>query len=166
MRAPRIPSVPVTAGLSAALALLLLVGSGKSQAEPALLSNVDDTVWADPAAADNEAAETEDAIHAGMALRSVDPAPVAPYLVSVTLYNENTRETMWVDLPVRAELVSDEVALHFRDFLRCHRSGRKHKIDRHVIAMIADIGRQYPGHVIEVVSGYRRPGLGAPRSRH
>jgi len=52
------------------------------------------------------------------------------------------------------QLAPDE-AHEFAEFFRCRRTGRIKNIDPVTISMLAEIGLRYPGHVIEIVSGYR-----------
>jgi uncharacterized protein YcbK (DUF882 family) len=35
-----------------------------------------------------------------------------------------------------------------------------------VLSLLFDVARKFPGHTIEIVSGYRSPPYGAPRSKH
>lgn len=85
--------------------------------------------------------------------------------IPVTLYNVNSRETRTFLLTADGRPVSgnrDELDR----FFRCKRSGRRHKMAPQVIAVLADVARHHPGHVIDVVSGYRRRGVGARHSKH
>ncbi len=55
----------------------------------------------------------------------------------------------------------------FDRFLRCHYTNVQHPMNPRLISLIYRTGRHWPGHRIEVVSGYRHPKYAKnPRSPH
>jgi Bacterial protein of unknown function (DUF882) len=55
----------------------------------------------------------------------------------------------------------------FDRFLRCHYTNRQHTMSPRLMALLYSTGRHYPGHRVEVVSGYRHPSVAKnPRSPH
>ncbi len=86
--------------------------------------------------------------------------------IEVSLYAENLRERISVRLPMSVDDVSDALLDEMSALLRCHRTGRRHKIDPALVASLAQVAREYPGHEIEIVSGYRARPYGVPGSRH
>jgi uncharacterized protein YcbK (DUF882 family) len=91
-------------------------------------------------------------------------APPATHL-EVDVYNVNTREQRRFVFSPRGELLQGtETDLEW--FFRCKRSRRTHEMAPEVLAMLAEVGRHFPGHTIEIVSGYRRTGFGVRRSKH
>lgn len=85
--------------------------------------------------------------------------------VLVHLRFPNLRSEMELELPFTGKLGRKD-ARRVKKFLRCRRTGRRHKIAPGLLAIIADLGRQYEGHTIEVVSGFRAPPYGVRRSKH
>ncbi len=75
-------------------------------------------------------------------------------VVAVDLYDVNGDKSGHFDLPVDG-LLAPERAQEVAKFFSCRRSGRVRPLHPGVIAMLAEIGLRYPGHVIEIVSGYR-----------
>lgn len=86
-------------------------------------------------------------------------------LVPVFLHNVNTREDRLFILNREGHIVG-ESSEAIEDFFHCRRSGRRHAMAPEVLSMLAGIAAEYPGHVIEIVSGYRRRGFGVRRSKH
>lgn len=86
--------------------------------------------------------------------------------VEVSLYAENLRERITVRLPLSVDGVSEDVLDQLSSLLRCHRTGRKHKVDPNLVSALAMVAKEYPGHEIEIVSGYRARPYGVPGSRH
>ncbi|RMH42586.1 MAG: DUF882 domain-containing protein [Deltaproteobacteria bacterium] len=50
--------------------------------------------------------------------------------------------------------------------MRCRRTGKRHRIHPQVLRILAEIQRRFPGHTIEIVSGYRSPPYGVKNSKH
>jgi uncharacterized protein YcbK (DUF882 family) len=87
------------------------------------------------------------------------PAALAPLAalaapVTVTLFDENHKETSVVTLG-RDGSVDETNEKEIRRLFRCRRTGKQHKIDQRLLALIADVSLQYPGKTITFVSGYR-----------
>ncbi|MBT8493102.1 MAG: DUF882 domain-containing protein [Deltaproteobacteria bacterium] len=83
----------------------------------------------------------------------------------VTIYARNLRQRVTVRLPSDPNEVTDETMAAMRRILRCHRTGRRHRIDKNVVAHLGRVAARFPGREIEIVSGYRAYG-GAKRSKH
>jgi uncharacterized protein YcbK (DUF882 family) len=85
----------------------------------------------------------------------------------VDLVQVNLHETMQIRLrdpsgrPVKGQ------QKRFDRFLRCHYTNVQHPMNPRLISLIYRTGRHWPGHRIEVVSGYRHPKYAKnPRSPH
>jgi uncharacterized protein YcbK (DUF882 family) len=131
--------------------VLCALGFGRTRAEPIRSAMVDPAV------------EVIDRDPVNLGFIEVGPIPASR--VHAVLYIKNVRQTVTLDLPVDGVL-DDVDAKALRKLLRCRRSGRSRRIATGVLVMLADIADRYPGHVIEIVSGYRAPPYGAPRSKH
>lgn len=83
----------------------------------------------------------------------------------VTFYNVNTRETETYFFPFDGVLSHEDEA-RLTHLFRCKRSGHERKPDRGLIQIIAKIGAQYPGHVIELVSAHRAIPYAVRTSKH
>jgi len=94
------------------------------------------------------------------AMPELPPIPTAP----TTLFNVNSYETLVLDLPADGHLDRQTRRVASR-FFRCKRTKRQHAMHLDVLALLADISSHYPGHVIEIVSGYRRRHA-VPHSKH
>jgi|GEM_PF-1737329 len=95
------------------------------------------------------------------ALEDAEP----PTSVVVHLRFPNLRSEMEIELPFDGKL-EPEGAKAVKKFLRCRRTGRRRKIAPGLLAIVADLGKRYQGHTIEIVSGYRAPPYGVRRSKH
>jgi uncharacterized protein YcbK (DUF882 family) len=85
--------------------------------------------------------------------------------VTVALENINTDETATFAIPRDGRLHPAQAA-QVRHFFRCKRTGREKAIAPGTLALLAEVAQRWPGHVIEVVSGFRAPPYGAPHSKH
>jgi len=74
--------------------------------------------------------------------------------VEVTLYDANHDETHVVQIS-RDGRISDDGRAELQHAFRCRRSHREHKIDRGLLAMVADVADHFRGHKLEYVSAYR-----------
>jgi uncharacterized protein YcbK (DUF882 family) len=83
----------------------------------------------------------------------------------VAMENVNTGEKETFNIGPGGYIRSDQTPALER-FLRCRRTGRETRIDPGVLNLLADISERWPGHVIELVSGFRAPPFGVPHSRH
>jgi uncharacterized protein YcbK (DUF882 family) len=86
---------------------------------------------------------------------------------AVELFHVNHKERMQLRLrdangrPVRGQ------QKRFDRFLRCHYTNVQHAMNPRLISLIYRTGRHWPGHRVEVVSGYRHPKYAKnPRSPH
>jgi uncharacterized protein YcbK (DUF882 family) len=86
---------------------------------------------------------------------------------AVDLFHVNHKERMQIRLrdasgrPVRGQ------QKRFDRFLRCHYTNIQHSMNPRLISLIYKTGRHWPGHRVEVVSGYRHPKFAKnPRSPH
>lgn len=104
---------------------------------------------------------------AGLALRGWDGGawqpPPATHVV-MRLFNVNSRELRDFEVSPEGKPYGDPKLLEH--FFRCKRSGRSHEMAPGVIAVLADVARNWPGKTIEIVSGFRRRGTGVRRSKH
>jgi uncharacterized protein YcbK (DUF882 family) len=101
----------------------------------------------------------------GEALLIESVIPPSPR-VEVTLFNENTRQMLTMYLPSDLSELTKEEEREVSGLLRCKRTGRMRRIHSRVIEVLVDLSQQYPGHVIDIISGYRAPPYGAPNSKH
>jgi uncharacterized protein YcbK (DUF882 family) len=95
----------------------------------------------------------------------INIVPLPPPEFQVSLENVNTGETATFSVAFGGVVRPDQAAAVTR-FFRCRRTGKQKPLDPGVLTMLIDVSRKYPGHVIEIVSGYRSPPFGAPHSRH
>jgi uncharacterized protein YcbK (DUF882 family) len=87
----------------------------------------------------------------------IDLSKVAPPVTHVTVTFESSNRpgsTLTIDLPLEGELAEDEAML-LGQFFHCRRTGKVKKPHAGLVRLIAQVGQKYPGHVIEVTSGYR-----------
>lgn len=99
-------------------------------------------------------------------IRSAPPPKATPReTVDIALYDLNLTRSLAVSIPADGR-VDEPTAERLRAFFRCRRTHRSRRVDPGLLAMLADIGRRYPGRVIEIMSAYRAPPYGAPRSKH
>lgn len=85
--------------------------------------------------------------------------------VDVSLHNSNTRESAVITMPIDGQL-DPWTAEQVENLFRCKRSGKTRALDTGLLVMLADLARNYPDRVIEVVSGYRAPPYERRSSRH
>jgi len=83
----------------------------------------------------------------------------------VTFYNVNTRETETYFFRFDG-VMSHEDEARLMHLFRCKRSGHQRKPDQGLLQIIAKIGAQYPGHVIELVSAHRAIPYAVRTSKH
>ena len=93
----------------------------------------------------------------------IEPLP-AP-AVSITLRNINSDE-METFAIVPDGHVDAATAGALKHFLRCRRTHREKPIAAGTLALLASVAQRWPGHVIEIVSGFRAPPYGKPHSKH
>jgi uncharacterized protein YcbK (DUF882 family) len=80
--------------------------------------------------------------------------PAAPHTVTVELYDVNANRSAVFQIPLDGQLPREQ-AIEVGRFFGCHRTGRSKPIHPGTLAMLAEVAQRYPGHVIELVSGYR-----------
>lgn len=85
----------------------------------------------------------------------------------VVLYHINSHDTIALrprDLKARPAKVLQR---RVDRFLRCHHTGVQHPMNPRLVRLIYQTGRHWPGHRIDVVSGYRNPTVAKnPHSPH
>jgi uncharacterized protein YcbK (DUF882 family) len=81
-------------------------------------------------------------------------APAADGFVHVELFDVNGEHGAAFDLPLDGKL-DKQTQREVAKFFSCRRSGRVKPLHPGVVAMLAEVGQRYPGHVIEIVSGFR-----------
>jgi uncharacterized protein YcbK (DUF882 family) len=90
-------------------------------------------------------------------------APVPPR--SVPVYNVNSDET--TVFRIRADGTAEEAEVErITEFFKCRRTHRRRPMDPGVLAILSDLSREYEGHTIEIVSGYRARPYGVRNSKH
>ncbi len=75
-------------------------------------------------------------------------------MVEVVLFDQNHPETRTLRIG-RDGTVDKETRKEIERLFRCKRTARHRPIDKGLLAMLADVAAHYPGHTIELVSGYR-----------
>jgi len=85
----------------------------------------------------------------------------------VELVHVNRHESMQLRMRDAAGKPIRGQQKRFDRFLRCHYTGVQHAMNPRLISLIYRTGRHWPGHRVEVVSGYRHPKVSKnPRSPH
>jgi len=74
--------------------------------------------------------------------------------VEVTLFDTNHKETFVVSIG-RDGTIDDDTRETLQYAFRCKRSEREHRVDRGLLAMLAEVQDHFAGHRIEYVSAYR-----------
>jgi uncharacterized protein YcbK (DUF882 family) len=75
--------------------------------------------------------------------------------VDVVLYDANHKETYTVQIG-RDGSVDAATRDTLEHAFRCRRSGHERRIDKGLLAMIADVQARWPGHTIEYISAHRK----------
>jgi uncharacterized protein YcbK (DUF882 family) len=85
----------------------------------------------------------------------------------VELYSINTKEVLLLRLRDDRGRPLKGVQRRFDKFLRCHHTNAQHAMSPRLVRLLYQIGRQFPGRRVEVVSGYRHPRVAKnPHSPH
>lgn len=93
--------------------------------------------------------------------------PPRPRSTVVELYNINRHESLQLKLRDERGRTVRGPQKRFDRFLRCHYTNQQHAMSPRLMALLYSTGRHYPGHRLEVVSGYRHPSVAKnPRSPH
>jgi uncharacterized protein YcbK (DUF882 family) len=85
--------------------------------------------------------------------------------VKIHFYDENRKEERVFEFTLDGEVRGDSTS-DVEHFFRCRRSGRQHVMDPRLLRIIADISKHFDNRTIEVISAFRRRGIGAPHSKH
>lgn len=85
--------------------------------------------------------------------------------VHVVLRSVNTHDEFALDV-TRDGKVAESQAAMLDVFLSCRRSGRIHAMNSGVLRVLAVLGEEYPGHTIEIISGFRSFPFGVKHSKH
>jgi uncharacterized protein YcbK (DUF882 family) len=94
-------------------------------------------------------------------------AKKVPKNAPVVLYQINRRETMALRLRDGKGRPVKGMQRRFDHFLRCHYTNVEHKMDPRLMKLLFQTGHHWPGRRLEVVSGYRHPGVAKnPHSPH
>ncbi len=93
--------------------------------------------------------------------------PARPRTTTVELFHINRRETMQVKLRDDRGRSVRGLQKRFDRFLRCHYTNKQRGMSPRLLTLLYNTGRHWPGHRVEVVSGYRHPKVAKnPRSPH
>jgi uncharacterized protein YcbK (DUF882 family) len=93
--------------------------------------------------------------------------PKAPKNPPVELYTVNHKETFSLRLRDAQGKPIKGNQRRFDKFLRCHHTEVKHAMNPRLMRVLYQTGRHWPGHRLEVVSGYRSPKVAKnPHSPH
>ena len=85
----------------------------------------------------------------------------------VILYAVNRKETMSLRLRDSEGRPVKGLQRRFDRFLRCHHTNTQHPMNMRLARLIYQTGKHWPGHRIDVVSGYRNPSVAKnPHSPH
>ncbi len=86
---------------------------------------------------------------------------------AVELYQINTKETLLLRFQDDRGRPIKGWKKRFDRFMRCHQTGTVFKMDMRLAHMLYETARHYPGHRLEVISGYRHPRVARnPKSPH
>jgi uncharacterized protein YcbK (DUF882 family) len=97
--------------------------------------------------------------------RNVNIESLPPEDVAVRLENVNGGDGLTLHITPGGYVRPEEDAA-LKDFFRCRRTGKQKPLAPGVLSMLVDVATRWPGHVVEIVSGFRAPPYGAPHSRH
>ncbi len=87
-------------------------------------------------------------------------------VVNVQFYDVNRHEERTFEITLDGQVRGDATVRDVQHFFRCRRSGRQHTMDARLLRMLAVLSDHYEGRTIEIVSAFRRRGIGAPHSKH
>jgi uncharacterized protein YcbK (DUF882 family) len=93
----------------------------------------------------------------------IEPLPSREIAVAVKSVNSGEIGTFTIST---SGYVRADQAAALERFFGCRRSGRVKPLANGVLVLLADIAQQWPGRVIEIISGFRAPPYGAPHSKH
>jgi uncharacterized protein YcbK (DUF882 family) len=127
----------------------------QADAEPLLAASESNLLLPAPTASPWVEAVRE--IVARLLLEATLPQPAqtaVATIVPVDLFDVNGEKSAHFELPLDGQL-SPELNLEVAKFFSCRRSGKVRPIHPNTLAMLAEVAQRYPGHTIEIVSGYR-----------
>jgi uncharacterized protein YcbK (DUF882 family) len=100
------------------------------------------------------------------ALSSVDvPQSLGPDSVRVHMRSVNSSDEYELDVTHDGAVDGSHTAL-LEAFLSCRRTGRSHAMAAGVLRVLAAITQEFPGHTIEIISGFRASPFGVKESKH
>jgi uncharacterized protein YcbK (DUF882 family) len=116
----------------------------------------------------------------GVAPKPASPRTVGPPRPSTTvktirpprnppieLFQINTKETLRLRFADERGHPIQGWQKRFQYFMRCHHTNTQHRMDPRLPHLLYQTGRHFPGHRLEVISGYRNPKVARnPRSPH
>ena len=90
-----------------------------------------------------------------------------PRWAPVEMFHVNTREVVQLRIADSRGRAIKGANKRYDKFFRCHHTNHQHKMDSRLVRLLYEVGRHYDGRRIEVVSGYRDPGVAKnPKSPH
>jgi uncharacterized protein YcbK (DUF882 family) len=93
--------------------------------------------------------------------------PKAPRNPPIELFQINTKETFILRFADERGRPIQGWQKRFQRFMRCHHTNTQHKMDPRLPRLLYQTGKQFAGHRLEVISGYRNPKVARnPRSPH
>jgi uncharacterized protein YcbK (DUF882 family) len=102
----------------------------------------------------------------GTAKPGKKPKKLSRY-AAVELFQINTKETLLLRFYDDKGKPIKGWQKRFDKFMRCHNTNAVHKMDARLPKMLYQTARQFEGHRLEVVSGYRHPKIAKnPKSPH
>lgn len=90
-----------------------------------------------------------------------------PKWAPVELFHVNRREALQLRMADSRGRTIKGNQKRLDKFFRCHHTNNQHRMDPRLVRLIYEVGRHYDGKRVEVVSGYRDPGVAKnPKSPH
>lgn len=90
-----------------------------------------------------------------------------PRWAPVEMIHVNTREVVQLRIADSRGRAIKGANKRYDKFFRCHHTNHQHKMDPRLVRLLYEVGRHYDGRRIEVISGYRDPGVAKnPKSPH
>jgi uncharacterized protein YcbK (DUF882 family) len=85
----------------------------------------------------------------------------------VVLFHVNSHATLALQPRDLKGRPAKTLQRRFDKFLRCHHTGTQHAMNPRLVRLMYQTGRHWPGHRLDVVSGYRNPSVAKnPHSPH
>ena len=90
-----------------------------------------------------------------------------PRWAPVELFHVNRRESLHLRIADSRGRAIKGNQKRLDKFFRCHHTNSQHRMDPRLMRLIYEVGRHYDGKRLEVISGYRDPGVAKnPKSPH